>query len=1275
MGPTSVERTQMSTPKSKLAPPTKDQEPKGKSDDSRTTTGDRALTSWTPHWSARAPASLAAPAIMEPPRQLEPLRVDAQTLDRPSQDQAHWPESPGSVPEVSLGLPSAISQNTSRPVVPATLTVAPRPPKCDASSLPQSDLGIAVSLGRPLATSNPATRNNQGKPLALPADVLTLTQHVAGNATNQANPAQIASSERAILLTAARNAVKQGQYDLAVARYEEFFRRFGEDLPVRREFAGILITARQYKKAAEQFRQLIAAQPNNVELRSSLAEVYTATKEYRLASSQLEEALKLSPDNLDVATRLARVYAIAGDVARGLEIHHRYLAQLSPGDDQVPLSFGALLLELGRPEDGVRFLLVLREKYPQRMELLADLIRCYARLGEQQKATELLQELDAKAPHLVAMRLSLAENLYQAGDYDIAALVFTQVVRIEPGNDLATIGIARVHIQKFEPGEARVLLQGIKPSSQAQRLALLTWAEYHQLVGEYAQAKQIYNDFLTRDPADYEVRLALAALHEYVREYEKAKAAYAKIPADADLGRKSMLGFASTLAAQRFFPDALVVLHHVLEQSPGDGETLQLLARTLLKAGQPVQAETLCRGYLQANPENLPGVFSVRLALGTLLLETGKYLDAAREFDQVLARPTNRLPVSYYGLARAQAKLEHPHEADRILMSILNPAGGDARNRLLLADLFAGDGDDGRAVDMCLAVLKLDPTNLAALIRLAAAQQRIDRFTGQIDDVMHTCHTILSLSPMNCQGHLVRARSLATAQDFVGAAMEYDRLLSIDPEFTVAGREKARVLYSDHRFCAAQAAYEQLQRPAAPHTLLARLAAYCQHNEAARSLLDSYLQRDVSPAVLRAEVGKAAASAEDAELRACIESILYDYDARTAEQDGARLEAEAKAKKDFKNYQAIPVYKTLIASEPANIEAAFDLGQVYGMLKQTCNELTEYSGALQIDPHHRETLVAGERAGYELDPQARMGIDFFSENGRDGLARINRTRLFAAGVLPWGDEDQTVSIGYARAVYQPHDDRELEGNMLSARVQEKFCERLFVFGQANFEEYQNRIHDRVTYETGVRYDVCDTVRLNAGSFLFNVVENGESMRQDIYRIGGTCGVDLRPLRYWQLGGNYLFADYSDENTLNEFYLYNSVILCPPPNQFKLVLDMDYQAFAEQSIFNPHEPGIVGVIHPYFAPSSFAYYEARFEWTQWLSRDYLVHSNQCYYSLQYAIGWDSRLAVYNSFRALINWDIRPWLTIGAEASQVISQNYDATTALGFIVIRFPCCPRR
>jgi hypothetical protein len=231
---------------------------------------------------------------------------------------------------------------------------------------------------------------------------------------------------------------------------------------------------------------------------------------------------------------------------------------------------------------------------------------------------------------------------------------------------------------------------------------------------------------------------------------------------------------------------------------------------------------------------------------------------------------------------------------------------------------------------------------------------------------------------------------------------------------------------------------------------------------------------------------------------------------------------------------------------------------------------------------------------------------------------------------------------------------------------------MLVFGQLNWEEYPNRLHDRPTFEAGAEYDFADWLRGRVRAFLVNVVENGEDLRQDIHRGGIQVGADLRPTRNWELGGVSTLAYYSDVNTQGELYAFNSYILCFPPQQLKLVLDVDVQGFAHQTIFPSavHED-FRGVIHPYFAPSSFAYSEGRIEWTQWLSRDYFVHSNQCYYSLQYAFGFDSNGAVYNTFRALTCLDLKPWLTVGADANQILSPVYRATQATAYVLIRFPC----
>src|SRR5205823_5202830 len=195
-----------------------------------------------------------------------------------------------------------------------------------------------------------------------------------------------------------------------------------------------------------------------------------------------------------------------------------------------------------------------------------------------------------------------------------------------------------------------------------------------------------------------------------------------------------------------------------------------------------------------------------------------------------------------------------------------------------------------------------------------------------------------------------------------------------------------------------------------------------------------------------------------------------------------------------------------------------------GGLRQTRNALPEFSRALEIDPQHRESLIAQERASLELAPQVASNFDFFHQRGRDGLAAIDRVKYGTALIWPYGDENEWVRLGFARAYYKPSDDRGLDGNILTAGVQKKFLDnRVLVHGLGNLEQYEDRIRTRVTYDAGLDYDVCDLLRLRATSFLDNVVENGESVRQDIHRIGLTTGADLHLTRYWNLGGTFRYA--------------------------------------------------------------------------------------------------------------------------------------------------------
>jgi tetratricopeptide (TPR) repeat protein len=1079
-------------------------------------------------------------------------------------------------------------------------------------------------------------------------------------------------ADRAVLLGAARNAVKQQNWEQALARFEDYFKRYGDDITLRKEYAGVLVQAGRARDALAEFQRLVAREPGDRSLLISLGDVAVQAKEYTLAITTLIRALEAKPDDAEVAVKLARAYVFNEDFASALRVYDQYLARVRPDDDKAPRTLGDLLIDLERPGDALPFLKAQLEKKPADIEIQAALVRAYARLGDRTKAIEVLQALADRTAHGIGVRQQLGDALYSAESYELAAEVYKQVLQLEPANGFALLGLTRVQMKLFEPQQALTTLETVPANPTFERSALLARAEYNQLVGEYFDAKEIYRTLLRRNEADYEVRLSLGQLFEFIREDEKAKAEYFKIPFGARQNRKARLGVASTLTTQRHFAEAVEVCRRLLAEKPADGAAMSQLVRTLGKAGHALEAEPQARLFLQDNSRDESASLTVRLALAKVLRDDRKFKDAANEYELILTRPTGRIPEAYYGLARSLEAIGDSEKAHHVLAEITSLLGGDVRNRILLADLFSGDFDDAGAIEMLQGVLKFEPDNLAALIRLADAQGRLDRQTGKVCDALATAKAILALSPSNVRGLLAQARALATAQDFKGSIATYEQLLAGDRDFLPAQRERARVLYSANMYGAGAGAYAQMVTPSADDQLQADLNALTRGDARAGVVFGPCLAAGLTGEVLTAEASKAAAALGDADSQAGLQRILLDYQARRVEQEGSRLEGAVKDN-SWRNYVVIPIARKLIDLEPSSTSALFDLGQDFGALKQTHNEMQLYGQGLEIDPTEYEASTALNRAGLEVRPQATAGVDFFEQKGRDGLANIQRTFYRSQFRWPFGDENQFVSLGFTRANLVPRAGGPLAGNIISAGYQDKFCcdDRLTVSALANLELFRDRFHDRVTFDLGGRYAFCDFVSAKANLFLENVEENGESLRQDIYRFGFREGTDFQPTRFWSFGETGTYAHYSDNNDMVELYLVNNLILIPPPCQLKFVLSTDLLAYHNQPVLRGVPPDFLeGTVHPYFAPNYFSFYEARLEWKQWISRDYFVHSNQCWYSLQYGIGADNSFNGYNTFRALANFDVRPWLSLNADAQVTLSPTYNASQAMAFITLRFP-----
>ena len=112
-----------------------------------------------------------------------------------------------------------------------------------------------------------------------------------------------------------------------------------------------------------------------------------------------------------------------------------------------------------------------------------------------------------------------------------------------------------------------------------------------------------------------------------------------------------------------------------------------------------------------------------------------------------------------------------------------------------------------------------------------------------------------------------------------------------------------------------------------------------------------------------------------------------------------------------------------------------------------------------------------------------------------------------------------------------------------------------------------------------------------------------------------------------------------------------------------------EQFSKETVRNPVLTNLAGTVHPYFAPSDFAYFTAGLRWKHWLSR-LALGENELSYSARSFIQWDNAGVFYNVAGASLDWDITDNLTLATGVDLVRSTEYDSTSAFGVLVWYMP-----
>jgi len=111
----------------------------------------------------------------------------------------------------------------------------------------------------------------------------------------------------------------------------------------------------EYKRAAEGLRTAVAIRPDSPKAHNYLGLCYFQQKDYDPAKEQFEKAAALDPSFATAYNNVAGVFSIKLQFAKAEDMYKKALA-LAPDLVSANYSLGILLSNLGRTEEGIRYL-------------------------------------------------------------------------------------------------------------------------------------------------------------------------------------------------------------------------------------------------------------------------------------------------------------------------------------------------------------------------------------------------------------------------------------------------------------------------------------------------------------------------------------------------------------------------------------------------------------------------------------------------------------------------------------------------------------------------------------------------------------------------------------------------------------------------------------------------------------------------------------------------------------------------------------------------------
>jgi len=641
--------------------------------------------------------------------------------------------------------------------------------------------------------------------------------------------------------------IAQEKYDRAAQLFQDLLRTTPDDVTVKLQLGRCYLAQGKPRQAIPLLEEAAAARPDQPQVHLYLGQGLAAAKRVVEAEMSLGRALRLQPDLEPAKLVLLKLYIDAGrfisaqPLVEELRADHPQdrdllLAQIKiyeglgldrerrkaqeallavlPAQQAVAgrKQLAAQYFAAGRYEQALNQLDKAHGFRPHDPEIVEAMAQCHLKLGQPQRAVELLEDRSKVEGGSVGIFVTLGDAYATQSQYEKALSAYQQALKIDRDLPVALEGAAQAS-GKLGKSEQTVQyvrrILAIVPDSDQQRLRL---ADQLTLVGEWGEAMRQYVA-VTAEGGDEE--LVVESL--------------------------SRLILLATQTGNTAFEMQLRQQRQQLTAEGPDSRLIQLMNQQ--DSGE--KREQQLRQMLEEHPDNP----DLKVAQAALLMKAGESQQAAAVLEEVLTEQPLHGPANYLQ-AQVHLRQDQPATAFDFLKRaiVAQPSARRAYEDLLIC--AEATGQLPAATDFLTAVLAdaisagemPEGAVKTLLMSLAAAYQRQDGAERAARELAR----LSDAYPQQPIMAIVAARTLVAADQITQAVKYYSRAARV-PRYVDALVEATEVLLDSRPAAAAKPATQYLARVARDEQAMAWVAELLvrgqsiesEEKEAVRRLLHS----------------------------------------------------------------------------------------------------------------------------------------------------------------------------------------------------------------------------------------------------------------------------------------------------------------------------------------------------------------------------------------------------------------------------------------------------